>query len=95
MLHKAKKETVVGIPNFWLMFTNNSLVHMQQGKIQLHDVPILRHLTDIRVNRSEKYIGYTMEFFFKANEWYTNNVLVVKYKQTYLYKIFYNNGDII
>jgi len=95
MVHEAKKETVTGIPNFWLIFTKNSLVHMQKGEIQPHDVPILRHLTDIRVNRSEKYIGYTMEFYFTPNEWFTNNVLVVKYVQTYLHKIFYNIGDLL
>lgn len=93
MVHEAKKET--GIPNFWLNFTKNSLVHTQKGEIQPHDVPILRHLTDIRVNRSEKYIGYTMKFYFTPNEWFTNNVLVVKNVQTYLHKIFYNNGYIL
>jgi len=87
-----KKKTVAGISNFWLIFTKNSLVHTQKGEIQPHNVPILRHLTDIRVNRSEKY---TMEFYFTPNEWFTNNVLVVKHVQTYSYKIFYNNGHIL
>ncbi|XP_022175011.1 nucleosome assembly protein 1-like 1-A [Myzus persicae] len=90
MVREAKKETVPGIPNFWLTFTRNSLVHMHKGEIQPHDVPILSHLTDIRVNRSEKYIGYTMEFYFAPNEWFTNNVLVVTYEETYLHKIFHN-----
>jgi len=90
MIREAKKETVKGIPNFWLTFTKNSLVHMHKDEIQPHDVPILSHLTDIRINRSEKYTGYTMEFYFSPNEWFTNNVLVVTYKETYLHKIFFN-----
>lgn len=95
MFHEIKNNTMTGIPNFWLIFLKNSLVYMNKGEIRPHDVPILSHLTDIRVNRSEKYIGYTMEFYFAPNEWFTNNVLVIKYVETYLHKIFYNIGYVL
>lgn len=51
--YEPTKETVAGIPIF---FRKNSLIHMQKGEIQPYDVPILKHLTDIRVNRSENIL---------------------------------------
>lgn len=95
MLHEVKNNRAAGIPNFWLIFLKNSLVYMNKGVIRPHDEPILSHLTDVRVNRSEKYIGYSMEFYFAPNEWFTNNVLVIKYVETYLHKIFYNIGYVL
>jgi len=95
MLREVKNNRAAGISNFWLVFLKNTLVHMNKGLIRPHDLPILSHLTDIRVSRSEKYIGYSMEFYFAPNEWFTNNVLVIKYVETYMHKIFYNIGDVL
>jgi len=73
------KQEPKGIPDFWLVYMRNSCKF--RSNILPHDEQILRHLSDIRCNRSEKYIGFTMEFHFTPNEWFTNNVLTLKFEE--------------
>ncbi|XP_060866354.1 nucleosome assembly protein 1-like 1 [Metopolophium dirhodum] len=68
-----------GIPDFWFVYMENS--YKFKSHILPHDKPIIRHLSDIRCNRSEEYIGFTMEFHFTPNEWFTNNVLTLKFEE--------------
>ncbi|CAI6367478.1 unnamed protein product [Macrosiphum euphorbiae] len=76
---EASRQEPKGIPDFWLMYMDNT--YKFKRRIQPHDVQIIRHLSDIRCNRSEEYIGYTMEFHFTPNEWFTNNVLTLKFEE--------------
>lgn len=41
--------------------------------IQPHDEPILKQLTDIKIKYDED-LSYTLEFFFEANEYFTDSV---------------------
>lgn len=51
--------------------------------IQEHDEPILKHLRDIRVKLSDtKPYGYTIEFHFSPNEYFTNAYLTKTYELT-------------
>ncbi|XP_043195431.1 nucleosome assembly protein 1-like 1 [Amphibalanus amphitrite] len=71
-------ENTKGIPEFWLTVCKN--VDLLAEMIQEHDEPILKHLTDIRVNFSEAQPeGFTLEFHFSPNDFFTNTVLTKEY----------------
>ncbi|CAL8129535.1 unnamed protein product [Orchesella dallaii] len=76
----AKKETtpVCGIPEFWLTIFRN--VGMLSDLVQEHDIPILKHLIDIRVEMTTEPMGFQLFFDFSANEHFTNSVLTKKYE---------------
>ncbi|CAI6365867.1 unnamed protein product [Macrosiphum euphorbiae] len=76
---EASRQEPKGIPDFWLNYIKNS--YKFKFFILPHDEKIFRHLSDIRCNRSEEYIGYTIEFHFTPNEWFTNNVLTLKFEE--------------
>lgn len=63
-----------GIPNFWLEVLQSC---GQIGEfIMDYDEPVLAFLEDIRVRMNESEpIGYTLEFEFGANPYFTNKVL--------------------
>jgi len=70
-------ESVKGIPDFWLTIFKNVpiLVDIHQE----HDEPILKHLTDIKTTFSESPMGFTLEFYFSPNEYFTDKVLTKSY----------------
>ncbi|KAL3842354.1 hypothetical protein ACJMK2_020378 [Sinanodonta woodiana] len=71
-------EDVKGIPQFWLTIFKN--VDMLSEMIQEHDEPILKHLQDVKAIFSEKDpMGFTLEFHFEPNEYFTNSVLTKQY----------------
>jgi len=71
-------ENTTGIPEFWLTVFKN--VDLLSDMIQEHDEPILRHLTDLKVKFSQSNpMGFTLEFFFSSNEYFTNPVLTKEY----------------
>jgi hypothetical protein len=76
-----EKETAncIGIPEFWLhVFRSAEFV---SEMIQEHDEPILKHLRDVRVRMHEtKPYGYTLEFHFDENEYFTNKILTKTYE---------------
>ncbi|CAI6372976.1 unnamed protein product [Macrosiphum euphorbiae] len=76
---ETSRQEPKGIPDFWLMYMENS--YKFKSHILPHDQQIIRHLSDIRCNQSEEYIGYTLEFHFTPNEWFTNNVLTLKFEE--------------
>ncbi|CAI6354427.1 unnamed protein product [Macrosiphum euphorbiae] len=84
---EASRQEPKGIPDFWLNYMENSFKF--KSYILPHDVQIIRHLSDIRCNRSEEYIGFTLEFHFTPNEWFTNNVLTLKFEEYPLDNIFH------
>jgi nucleosome assembly protein 1-like 1 len=71
-------ESTVGIPEFWLTVFKN--VDMLSDMIQEHDEPILRHLTDLKVKfKQADPMGFTIEFYFESNEYFSNDVLTKEY----------------
>lgn len=51
--------------------------------IQEHDEPILKHLEDIKVAFLEQDpMGFTLEFHFSPNEFFSNTVLTKVYTMT-------------
>lgn len=71
---KAEEDPAKGIPQFWLHAMKST--DILGSAIQEHDEPILDHLRDIRVvMKNEKPYGYTIEFQFAPNEYFTNTVL--------------------
>lgn len=71
-----KDETQKGVPDFWLTIFRN--VDMLSEMIQEHDEPILKHLRDIKL-RLNPSTGFTLEFVFGANEFFTNTSLTKEY----------------
>ena len=72
-------ENTKGIPEFWLTILKN--VELISNNIQEHDEPILAHLTDIQVKLSPKpKMGFTLEFYFSPNDFFTNSVLTKHYE---------------
>lgn len=75
---KESKEPLVGIPEFWLTIFRN--VEMLSEMVQEHDIPILKHLTDIKVEMTTKPMGFQIFFHFSPNEYFTNQVLTKSYE---------------
>lgn len=69
-------ENTKGIPDFWLTIFKN--VEMIAEMIQPHDEPILKHLQDVELKLNEKS-GFTLNFMFEPNEYFTNPVLTKEY----------------
>ncbi|XP_077995080.1 nucleosome assembly protein 1-like 1 isoform X2 [Glandiceps talaboti] len=74
-----EEENPSGVPEFWLTIFKN--VDMLSEMVQEHDESILRHLDDIQVKFSEpgQTMGFTLEYIFSANEYFTNKVLTKQY----------------
>ncbi|XP_026317862.1 nucleosome assembly protein 1-like 1 isoform X2 [Hyposmocoma kahamanoa] len=68
---------VKGIPDFWYTIFKN--VSMLCEMMQEHDEPILKCLQDIKVHMHEDPIGFTLEFHFLPNDYFTNTVLTKEY----------------
>ncbi|BFZ05232.1 hypothetical protein BsWGS_08270 [Bradybaena similaris] len=79
---EKKQEEVKGIPSFWLTVFKN--VDMLSDMIQDHDEPILTHLQDIQVKVHDKApVGFSLEFHFEPNEYFTDTVLTKRYEMRY------------
>lgn len=74
-----EKTEAKGLPGFWLEIFKTS---PQLGTlIAEHDEPILEHLRDIKIISSDqKPLGYTLEFHFDENEYFTDKVLTKTYE---------------
>ncbi|KAK2173521.1 hypothetical protein NP493_870g02027 [Ridgeia piscesae] len=73
-----KEEDPVGISEFWLTIFKN--IDMLSDMVQEQDEPILKHLRDIRVKLSQSDpMGFTLEFYFDENEFFTNTMLSKEY----------------
>lgn len=70
-----------GLESFWLNTLKSTNCILE--KIQEHDEPILEKISDIRVKiRDSLPLGYTVEFHFAENEWFTNKVLTKSFELT-------------
>lgn len=67
-----------GIPLFWLTIFKN--VELINENLQEHDEPILEHLKDIQVKTHESPMGFTLEFHFSENKFFSNSVLTKYYE---------------
>ncbi|XP_071100076.1 nucleosome assembly protein 1-like 1-A isoform X2 [Haliotis cracherodii] len=75
---KEEESDAKGVPHFWLTVFKN--VDMLSEMVQDQDEPILQHLQDIKVKFSESEpMGFTLEFYFEANEYFTETVLTKQY----------------
>lgn len=72
-------EDAKGLPDFWLKtFKSTALL---SGMVQDHDEQVLKHLKDVRVKlHTSKPYGYTLEFHFNKNEFFSNEVLTKTYE---------------
>ena len=70
-----KKESVKGIPDFWLTVFQNANDSVLHGTVEQIDEPILKHLEDITVLLGETNNGFTLNFHFAQNEFFSNSVL--------------------
>jgi nucleosome assembly protein 1-like 1 len=73
----AADENVKGVPEFWLTVFKN--VELLSDMLQEHDEPILKHLMDIQVVFNNDPMGFTLEFSFSPNDYFSNPVLWKKY----------------
>jgi len=78
-MENMKTDDTKGVPSFWLTIFKN--VPLLQEMIQDHDEPILEKLIDIKVTFStpEETMGFTLEFHFDTNKYFTNKVLTKYY----------------
>uniref|UniRef100_T1JKL6 Nucleosome assembly protein 1-like 4 n=1 Tax=Strigamia maritima TaxID=126957 RepID=T1JKL6_STRMM len=73
------EEPAKGIPDFWLVVFKN--VDLLSDMVHEHDEPILKFLRDIKVKFSESNpMGFTLEFYFESNEYFSNTVLTKEYE---------------
>lgn len=74
---KKEEPPTKGIPEFWLtVFKNVSLL---SEMVQDHDEAVLKCLKDVTVNFTENPMGFSLEFHFEPNEYFTNTVLTKEY----------------
>ncbi|XP_033112328.1 nucleosome assembly protein 1-like 1 isoform X2 [Anneissia japonica] len=77
-LEDKEEENPPGIPEFWLTILKN--VDLLADMVQEHDEPILKNLRDVKVKYCENpTMGFTLEFYFDENEYFTNQVLKKHY----------------
>ena len=74
---QVDETTIDGVPGFWLKALQNySLI---REWIQTEDEPALNHLIDITVVYNENPSKFVLEFRFKANDYFKNEVLTKEY----------------
>ncbi|KAF2360480.1 Nucleosome assembly protein (NAP) [Trinorchestia longiramus] len=71
-------EETKGIPEFWVTVFRN--VDLLAEMLQDHDEPILTHLTDIRIKFHDNPMGFSLDFHFSENEYFSNKVLTKYYE---------------
>ena len=74
----AVNDDVKGIPEFWLTIFRN--VSLLQEMVEDYDIPILKHLEDVKVVLNEKPMGFILKFYFSPNEYFQNSVLTKEYE---------------
>ena len=78
-IDEVPSPTQNGLPDFWLeAFRSSKLL---SSLVQEHDENIFKHLIDVRCKiHEQKPYGYTIEFHFSENEYFTNKVLTKTYE---------------
>ena len=78
-LEGDKKETIKGIPDFWLTVFQNANDTVLHGMVEQIDEPILKHLQDVTVNLPDTNTGFSLNFHFAPNDFFSNPVLTKEY----------------
>jgi len=74
-------ENTKGIPKFWMYALKNANEDSLMGLVEDEDEAVLEHLTNITVNLNEPVNnGFTLNFHFSENQYFTNSVLTKVYK---------------
>eukprot|EP00092_Neocalanus_flemingeri_P008368 GFUD01009024.1.p1 GENE.GFUD01009024.1~~GFUD01009024.1.p1 ORF type:complete len:327 (+),score=132.37 GFUD01009024.1:169-1149(+) len=79
-IKEKTEESIKGIPNFWLTVFQNVNDCLLNGMFEKIDEPIFKHLEDITITLPEKNTGFSLNFFFSPNEFFTNSVLTKSYE---------------
>jgi len=66
-----------GIPMFWA--TVLKTVDPMSTMIEKEDIPVLKHLTDIRYENTSEPLGFVLYFDFTSNDYFENTVLTKSY----------------
>jgi hypothetical protein len=75
----VQAETTKNLPDFWLNALKST--KMMSEMILEHDEAAFEKLTDVRCNiHEQKPYGYTIEFHFDENEFFSNRVLTKTYE---------------
>uniref|UniRef100_M3XX85 Nucleosome assembly protein 1-like 1 n=1 Tax=Mustela putorius furo TaxID=9669 RepID=M3XX85_MUSPF len=76
----AGKGPTSGIPHFWLTAFKN--VKILGRMIRKNDEPVLEHLKDVKIKFSgfKEPMSFTIEFIFKSNEYFLNEILTKTYQ---------------
>ncbi|MCL4141339.1 UNVERIFIED_CONTAM: hypothetical protein GTU68_042690, partial [Idotea baltica] len=75
---EEEDENTKGIPDFWLTIFKN--VDLLAEMVMEYDEPIISHLMDIKLKFHDEPMGFTLEFHFSENEYFTNKVLTKYYE---------------
>ena len=64
-----------GVPGFWLqsLAQNSSIGYL----ITEEDEPALEALTDIKCEYDDEFKSFTLFFYFKENEYFSNSVCLI------------------
>lgn len=75
---EEENEPVKGVPQFWLqsLLRHEALADL----IEENDMECLAHLTDIRCTDKDDLMGFTLEFDFSENTFFSNKTLTKSYE---------------
>jgi len=78
-IHPDFPADVKGLPKFWLHVFKNANEECLSGLIEPHDEPALEYLNDLSVHWHPNKTGFTLNFIFDKNPFFTNKVLTKEY----------------
>jgi len=68
-----------GLPKFWLHTLKNANEESLLGLIEPVDEPVLEYMTDLTIALHPDNAGFTLNFHFALNPYFTNKVLIKEY----------------
>merc|ERR1712227_1089636 len=74
------ENNVKGIPDFWLTVFQNANDTVLHGTVEQIDEPILKSLQDVTVTLPESNTGFSLNFHFAPNDYFSNTVLTKEYE---------------
>jgi len=68
-----------GLPKFWLHTLKNANEESLLGLVEPRDEPVLEYMTDLNITLHSDHAGFTLDFHFALNPYFTNKVLTKEY----------------
>jgi len=68
-----------GLPKFWLHALKNANEESLLGLVEPVDEPVLEYMTDFTIALHPDNAGFTLNFHFALNPYFTNKVLIKEY----------------